>query len=67
MKTFERLADAKTINQNLSSKEDYEEDAKLERIWTTSEIYQYSNQNLLAECQYYFPFPSFRRFNSWFL
>jgi hypothetical protein len=38
----------------------------LNRVWTSAEIYQYANENLLAECQYYFPFPSYRRFNRWF-
>jgi hypothetical protein len=67
MKNFELLSDEEIVNQDLYLNDGYAEDVKLNRVWTTSEIYQYSNQNLLAECQYYFPFPSYRRFYKWFL
>jgi hypothetical protein len=67
MKNLELLSDEEIINQGLNVRDGFQEDAIPNRIWTTSEIYQYANQNLLAECQYYFPFPSYRRFYTWFL
>lgn len=67
MENFELLLDEEIVTQDLCLSNGYEEDAKLDRVLTTSEIYQYANQNLLAECQYYFPFPSYKRFYRWFL